>query len=92
MNESIDPEYIGIENNEYRFKHKFSGFNTEIRVDILSNEATILITDEIAEFFGYKSADELLGSDTHLDALNMIKSDRGVFPDFKLRSMHHITY
>ncbi len=85
MDEITDPKFIGIENDEQIYEVKYFGFTTEFRLKKLSNEATILITDEIAESFGYKSAAEMLGSDMHLDLLSKVKNECGVYPNLKLR-------
>lgn len=87
--ETIVPEFIGVENDEYRYKIKFQGFNTEVIVNPSSNEFILIITDEIAGYYGYKNADELLGSDEHLDAIIMMEREResylgGIYSDYKL--------
>lgn len=91
MYESVYLEFLGIENDEERLKIKFDGFDTEIRINMLSHEETFIITDEIAKHFGCESADELLNSDGYLDYLNKIKKETGAFPRIKFRCKDHIS-
>lgn len=76
MNEIIHPEFVGKGNNEYTYKIKFQGFDTECRINLQAKEYTLIITDEMAQHYGYQTAEDLLGSDEHLDAINLLKGER----------------
>ena len=100
MHESINPEYIGIENgvfliegSVFRFKFDFSGVMTELRFDTITNEWTLLVTDEIAQSFGYLDLNQFLESDLFLDALIRAKSEwnRNNTPLIKIKAVKHIT-
>lgn len=78
-----------ITDDEYRFKIKFQGFDTEIRTNLLFKEFVLIVTDEIAQHYGFLTADELLASDDHLDAILMMREERanylgGIYSDYKL--------
>lgn len=82
---------IEIEGSVLRFKHDFSGVMTELRFDTITNEWTLLITDEIAQSFGYSDIDQLIESDFFLDAIIRAEKNRTNTPHIKIKAVKYIT-
>ena len=81
----------GIDGSVVRYEHDFSGVMTELRYDMMTNEWTLIITDEIAQSFGYQDIDQLFESDFFLDALIKQKMNRTDTPHLKIKGVKYIT-
>ena len=90
-NSNMNAKCIGIEGSVFRYEHDFSGVMTELRYDMMTNEWTLLITDEIAQSFGYSDIDQLFESDFFLDALIEQKKNRTNTPQLKIKGVKYIT-